>query len=227
VLAATFNPAASPDSFVVSDSLRAAYLTTATRPMHDVPLDSARITEGRFASFNTPGAPAGAVKLGGDWVLLESGQAPSSAKRAADWLSKTDGGARVSAALVTAPSGNNGGVVWLTAHHVPVYAPPAARPYLDRVLHGHGAPVAGVSSVAHGQWLRLAGDSLWLESVDLPDLPGALVVYSPSLQWVYSASTANPLHLERIVALARSRGWMITRTGSARVPMTPFQSASR
>jgi hypothetical protein len=227
VLAATFNPAASPDSFVVSDSLRGAYLATAMRPMHDVPLDSARVIEGRFASFNTPGAPAGAVKLGREWVLLESGQAPSSAERAAGWLSKTDGGARVSAALVTAPSGNNGGVVWLTAHHVPVYAPPAARPYLEHVLRGHGAPMAGVSTVARGQWLRVAGDSLWIESVDLPDLPGALVVYSPSLQWLYSASTANPLHLDRVLALARSRGWMITRTGSARAPITPLQSASR
>jgi hypothetical protein len=38
VLAATFNPAASPDSFAVTDSLRVAYLATAVRAMHDVQL---------------------------------------------------------------------------------------------------------------------------------------------------------------------------------------------
>jgi hypothetical protein len=71
----------------------------------------------------------------------------------------------------------------------------------------------------------VAGDSLWLESVDLPDLPGALVVYSPSLHWLYGASTANPLHLDRMLALARARGWSVTRTGSARAPMVPLPGA--
>jgi hypothetical protein len=224
VLAATFNPPASPDSFVVSDSLRAAYLASSVRPMHDVPFDSARIVAGRFASFGAPGAPAGAVKLGREWVLLEPGQAPLSAERAAGWLAKVDRDGRLSAALVTAPSPNNGGVPWLTAHRVPVYAPRAARPYLDRVLRGYGAPATGVSTIARGQWLRVGGDSLWLEPVDLPDLPGALVVYSPSLQWLYEASAANPLHLDRLLALAKARGWTVVRTGSARAPMVPLPS---
>ena len=228
VLAATFNPPASPDSFVVSDSLRAAYLATAVRPMHDVPLDSARIIDGRFASFGAPGAPAGAVKLGREWVLLESGQAPLSAERAGAWLAAADRGARLSAALVTMPSSaGNGGVPWLAAQRVPIRVAPGARPYMERVLRGNGAPSSGLSTIARAQWLRVSGDSLWLEPVDLPDLPGALVVYSPSLQWVYTASAANPLHLDLMLALAKSRGWVVTRTGSARAPVVPLASAPR
>jgi hypothetical protein len=226
VLAATFNPAASPDSFAVSDSLRAAYLATATRPMHDVPLDSARILDGRFASFATPGAPAGAVKLGQEWVLLEAGQAPLSAERAAGWLAKHDSGSRLGAALVTMPAAGSGGVAWLTARRVPVHVSTGGRPFVDQVLRGHDAPAAGVITVTRGRWLHVASDSLWLESVDLPDLPGALVVYSPSLQWLYGASAANPLHLDLLLALARARGWSVTRTGSARAPMVMLPAAA-
>jgi hypothetical protein len=227
VLAATFNPPASLDSFVVSDSLRAAYLATAVRPMHDIPFDSARIIDGRVASFGAPGSPAGAVKLGREWVLLEAGQAPLSAERAASWLAKNDAGSRLSAALVTAPNGNNGGVAWLAAHHVPTHVSTGARPFVERILRGYATPMASVSTVTRGQWLRVAGDSLWLEPVDLPDLPRALVVYSPSLQWLYSASTATPLHLDLMLALARSRGWTVSRTGSARAPMVALPPAPR
>lgn len=230
VLAATFNQPASPDSFAVSDSLRAAYLTTSTRPMHDVPLDSARIVDARFASFNTPGAPAGAVKLGSEWLMLETGQAPSSAERATKWLKQTDAKGRVTGALVTMPATGNGGAPWLAMHDVSVHAAPGAMPYMDAVLRGHGAPSTNVTRVSRGTWMRVGVDSLWLEPMDLPDLPGALVAYAPSLEWVYSAAAANPLHLDLILARAREKGWRVSRFGSARgavFPLPPAQQLSR
>lgn len=227
VLAATFNPPAMPDSFVVTDSLRAAYLASSTRPMHDVPLDSARVVETRFASFNTPGAPAGAVKLGGAWLLLETGQAPSSAERAMKWLQKMDPNGRVVGALVTMPATGNGGAPWLAGHGVRVHAAPGAMPYMDAVLRGHGAPTTNVASVARGSWLRVNGDSLRLEPMDLPDLPGALVAYAPSLEWVYSAAAANPLQLDLILARAREKGWRVSRFGSARGAVSPLPSAQQ
>ncbi|HET7188518.1 MAG TPA: hypothetical protein VFI52_10200 [Gemmatimonadaceae bacterium] len=227
VLAATFNQPAMPDSFVVSDSLRAAYLDSSTLPMHEVPLDSARIVETRFASFNTPGAPVGAVKLGDRWMLLETGQAPSSAERAMKWLTKMDANARMAGALVTMPATGNGGVPWLAMHDVRVHAAPGAKPYMDAVLRGHGAPSTNVTRVSRGTWLRVGGDSLWLEPMDLPDLPGALVAYAPSLEWVYSAAAANPLQLDLILARAREKGWRVSRFGSARGAMSPLPPAQQ
>jgi hypothetical protein len=227
VVAATFNPAATPDSFVVSDSLRAAYFVAATRPMHDVPLDSARIVEARFASFNTPGAPVGAMKLGREWVLLETGQAPSSAERAVRWLESSDSGNRIAGALVTIPATGNGGAAWLSSRHTPVYVAPGAAPFVNAVLRGHAAPSAGVAAIARGRWVQVSGDSLWLEPIDLPDAPGTLVAYVPSLEWVYSASAANPLHLDLILARARTKGWHVSRFGSARAVTTMLAPAQR
>jgi hypothetical protein len=81
--------------------------------------------------------------------------------------------------------------------------------------------------VKHGEWLRAGGDSLRLESIDLPDAPGALVAYAPSLEWVYSAGAANPLYLDLILARARERGWRVSRFGSARSPVSPLPVTQR
>jgi len=84
-----------------------------------------------------------------------------------------------------------------------------------------------VTAVTEGQWLRVGGDSLRLESIDLPDAPGVLVAYAPSLAWLYSAAAANPLYLERLLAHARARGWRVSRVGSARGVLAPSLSAAR
>jgi len=225
VLTAAFNPPATADSFTVSDSLRAAYFATATRPMHEIPLDSARLIEGRFASFATPGAPAGAVKLGQQWLLLETGQAPSSAERAAAWLAAHGTGARLAGALVTLPGSGAGGASWIVRRQLPLRVGAGTAPFVAAALRGYATPAAGVSQVKEGEWLRASGDSLWLEPIDLPDAPGALVAYAPSLEWVYSAGAANPLYLDLILSRARARGWRVSRFGSARSPVTPLPPA--
>jgi hypothetical protein len=227
VVGATFNPAATPDSFVVSDSLRAAYLASARRPMHDIPLDSARLIEARVASFNTPGAPAGAVKLGREWVLLETGQASLSAERATAWLEKSGADSRIAGALVTTPAAGNGGAAWLASRHTPIHVAPGAAPLIDAVLRGSSAPAGGVTTVSRGRWLRVSGDSLWLEPIDLPDAPGSLIAYAPSLEWMYSAAAANPLYLDIMLAHARANGWHVSRYGSARGAMTALTPAQR
>ena len=227
VVAATFNPPATPDSFVVSDSLRTAYVATSTKPMHEIALDSARIVERGFVSFNTPGAPAGAVKIGARWVLLETGQAPSSAERAQAWLAAHDSGARVAAALVTMPGQGIGGAPYMARHQVPLQVGQGALPFVAAALSGYAIPHAAVTAVTEGRWLHVGGDSLRLEPIDLPDAPGALVAYAPSLEWLYSASAANPLYLDRLLAHARARGWRVSRVGSARGALAPSLSASR
>lgn len=221
VMGAQFNPPASPDSFVVSDSLRTAYLATSRRPMHDLPFDSARIVDGRFASFGTPGAPAGAVKLGGTWVLLEAGQAPLSAERAAAWLARADAGSTLGAALVTIPGTGSGGAAWLASREVRLHVAPGAVSYMDAVMRGHHTTPRDLRVETKGRWLRVDGDSLWIEPLDFADAPGALVVYSPTLGWVYSGVAANPMQNDRLLAVARTRGWRVTLVGSARGVATP------
>jgi hypothetical protein len=227
VIAATFNPPATPDSFVVSDSLHTAYLATSTRPMHEIALDSARVVEPGFVSFNTPGAPSGAVKIGARWLLLETGQAPSSAERARSWLAAHDSRAEVAGALVTMPGQGMGGASSMVGKRVPLYVGDGALPFVAAALDGYATPRAAVTAVTAGRWLRIGGDSLRLEPIDLPDAPGTLVAYAPSLKWLYSAAAANPLYLDRLLAHARARGWRVSRIGSARGALSPSLAASR
>jgi len=221
VLGAAFDSVASPDSFAVSDSLRAAYLATAVKPMHDLPLDSARMVDARLATFGAPGTPAGAVKLGQRWVLLETGQSPFSAERAAAWLERSDPGSEIAAALVTAPAAGNGGAAWLAARNVPIHASPGAMPFLATILRNHRQPATAASVVARAQWRHIGGDSLWVEPIDLPDAPGSLLVYVPSLGWAYSAMAAGPLQAEYLMRRVKDRGWTVQRIGSMRAIAVP------
>lgn len=216
VLATSFDSVAAPDSFSVSDSLVTAFFATQNRPMHDVPLDSARIVEGHFASFNAPGAPAGAVRLGRDWILLEPGQAALSAERATAWLRTADPEGRLAGALVTLPGSANGGVAWLARTGVAVHAAPGAEPYLRTILRNQGEKPGAATIVRGGRWLRTTGDSLWLEPMDLPDAPGALIVYAPSLRWAYAGMARSPFHAGLILARLRAHGWTVERLGSSR-----------
>lgn len=213
-VAAAFDAAATPDSFAVSDSLRAAFLATERRAMHDVPFDSARIVADHFVSFNAIGAPAGAVRVGGQWVLLETGQAPLSAERALQALARLDS-APVAAAVVTMTSGTNGGAAGL-AGTVPLHVAPGALPFMRIVLRNSGASESAIGADAEGRWLRIGADSLRLEPIDLPDAPGSMLVYVPSLRWVYSGMAAAPLQREYVLGWARGRGWVVERVGTIR-----------
>ena len=73
----------------------------------------------------------------------------------------------------------------------------------------------------------MSGDSLWLEPIDLPDAPGTLVAYAPSLEWIYSGPAANPLYLDLMLARARAKGWRVSRFGSARSVTTTLTPAQR
>lgn len=219
VVSADFGIAAMPDSFAVTDSLRAAYLATQRRPMHDVPYDSTRIVEGAFAAFKAFGGPAGAVKVGGRWVLLESGQSGLSAELAIGALAALDP-APVAAAVITLPAGTNGGVVALARKRLPVYAAPGAATWLGIVLRNHGA-TGGATPVTRGRWLHVGSDSLRLEPIDLPDAPGALLVYVPSLRYAFSDPAGAPLQRDYVLRRLRELGWPVERVGSSAGVATP------
>ncbi len=221
VLSVTFNPSLPADSLVLSDSVRSEYLIHARHPMADLPLSSAHMTpNGRIALFATPGAPIAAVKVGNDWVLLEPGNLPLNAERAAAWLASKDPGSRVAGAIMgtTYPSG---GASWLAKRGLPVYVASPGTMGALASLKDFGAPVSALHSVTRSQWIKLPGavrDSLWVEPIDVPNLQHALMVYSPSLHWAYSSAIGEPAQFKMVADLLRKRGWPIDVVGSPRAP---------
>ena len=230
VLSANFDAVAPADSFAISDSLRSAFLAgAANRPMWELPMDSAKVIEQRFAQFGLPGQSQAAVKIGSAWLFLEGAPVPHRSETDLQWLRSTDPRASVGALLVTAPNSGRGGAAWFTQHRLPVFVTPGAARSTAVALANWKQPNAPLTILTKPQWLRIGGDSLWVETIDLPDYPGALLAYSPSLRWVYSGLAVTPLYLDLVLARVRERGWAADRIGSVRsiVQPIPTRTASR
>jgi hypothetical protein len=221
VLSMAFDTVTTSETFAISDSLRQVYFATADRSMIDVPFDSVVVTEGTFINFRAPGAPAGAVKVGGRWVLLEVGQGELSAERALGWLARNEASAPVAAAILTATNAGNGGVTVVGRQRIPSFVAPGARPFVDRMIGNTG--IAGVTpvTITRAQWIKVGTDSLWVEPIDLPDAPRTALVYSPTLGWAYSANAAAPLQAQYVLDRIRGRGWTVTKLGSVRGVAAP------
>jgi hypothetical protein len=221
VVAASFNAILPRDSLVLGEPVRAIYLARARRPMADLPLDSARfVGNGRIAVFSAFGAPLNALKVGNGWLLIEPGDLPLNAERASAWLSSRDPGSRVIGGIVGGAT-PSGGAAWLARQHLPVYIAPAGALTTPLSLRDYGAPASASHVVTKGQWLRMDGkmrDSVWMEPIDLPNAPRSMLLYVPSMRWVYSSRIAGPAEIARVTAVARARGWTVDRVAS---PSTP------
>jgi hypothetical protein len=225
VLAANFDAAAPADSFAISDSLRAAFASTnASRPMWDVPMDSAKILEPRLARLGNLGQAQAAVKLGTRWMFLEGTGVPERNATDVQWLERADAGATVGALLITVPNVSRGGAAWFAEKKLPVYVAPGASAAMAVTLANWKQPTTASTVVARPLCVKLGGDSLWIESIDYPDLPGALIAYIPSMRWVYSGAAASTLNFDLLVARIRARGWDVERVGSLRSLAQPFPS---
>ncbi len=230
-IAIAVNVPAPADSFAIADSLVSAYLARERRPMWAVPLDSARLVDGNFATFPPFLGVAGAIQVGGQWVLLETGQAGGAAQAASEWLARQSPDAKLGAAVVTNTGTSNGGVGWLTAQGIAVHVAPGAQPLVRTVLAGAGGGDrrASVAVVRRPQWLRVGSDSLWLEPVDLPDMPGTMMVYSPTLRWLYSAAgvgrAVTQVEQDALVGRLGARGLRVEWIGNARTFRAPLTGA--
>ena len=222
------NPPIPAESLVVTDSLRAAFLAASRKPMFDLPMDSARILEQAFAVFGAPGTPTGAVKVGGRWLLVEAGTAPLSIERSVAFLRRTDPGAAIAGALITAPTGA-GGVAWLSREGVTTWVTSSARPFTAAALRGWSASTATIRPVTQNAWIRVGSDSVRVETIDLPDFPGTSLLYVPTLRWAY-AFPAGPVQMAYLIDRVRQRGWRVDRIGSVRnyvgTPVTPASAAA-
>jgi hypothetical protein len=228
-LSIAVNPSIPAESLVIADSLRSAFLAASRKPMFDLPMDSARIIDGSFAVFGTPGTPLGAVKLGGRWLFLEAGTAPLSIERSAAFLRRTTPDVAIGGALITAPTGA-GGVAWLAREKIMAWVTSPALPFTKAVLRGWPVPTSGVREVTKDAWIRVGTDSMRVETIDLPDFPGTSLVYVPTLRWAY-VFPAGPVQMDYVVAHVRQRGWHVDRIGSVRsfvgVAVTPTSALNR
>lgn len=212
VLAANFDPTFAPDSFVVSDELRQAFLDTRA-PMHDRPIDSVTVALPGLLRIHAFGFPAGAIHTGNEWVLLEAGHAPLNLDRTLDELGGHDV-QTISSAVVVAARNGNGGVARLVERGVPVYTSVAEEPFIDVMLKGYGVEKRGITVVREG--MTIANGTLRLEPIALPDYPGSLMIYAPELEWLYLPDAATALDVRIGRARAAELGWTVSVVGTAR-----------
>lgn len=224
-LAITVNAPAPADSFAIADSTVAGYLATQRAPMWDVALDAAPLVGQDFVSLPPFTGVGGAVRVGGVWVLLETGQAGGAARNTAAFLARS--GTGVGAGIVTMPTPGNGGVTWFAEQRLPLLVAPGAAPIVRQIL-GDAATRARATTITGSRWVRVGTDSLWLERLELPDAPGALAVYSPTHRWLYSGLlVGRPMlrsELDALIARLRARGLPVEWVGNPRAiraPVTP------
>lgn len=216
LLQAVINAPAPADSFAISDSLATAYLATEVRPMWRVALEGvAKIEQEHFATFSPLTGNMGAVRVGGQWVLLEAGQAVGAMELVADWLGRNGGGSPIGGVIAANIWTGNGGVPWFTQRRLPVLAAPGAMGTLRTITKG----AAGVTAIDTPRWVRIGNDSLWLEPVSAPDFSRTVAVYSPTHRWLWMVFAGSPFHTveqDAIIRRLEARGLPVELIGGLR-----------
>jgi hypothetical protein len=191
----TVNAPAPADSFAIPDSSVARYLATERRPMWQVSLDSVQLVENAFANFPPFIGSIGAVRIGGQWVLLETAQTDGAVGIVHDWLTKQTG-AGAAVAIVARPVSGNGGVRWFAAKQRPLYVTPGAASSVRRMISATNgvAAAARTTVISKTQWVRIGSDSVLITPFEVPDFGVTLAVYSPTLRWLYTPFVGVPTY---------------------------------
>lgn len=221
VLSAVVNAAAPADSFAISDSLVRAYREgPAAKAMWDVSaaaVDSAttRSADGNFiTAFPLWLGSEGAVKIGGRWMMLQSGVGRGVPAKVAEWAARHSADTPLGGVFASTPA--NGGLPWMLAQRHTVVAAPSLRAYLPAILHG---PIpSSVTMVSAARWVRIGSDSVWVEPLPGGDLPGAMTIYSPTLRWLYHPAATTPAgraHESDLIARLSARGMSVALLGGS------------
>jgi len=221
VLSLVVNAAAPADSFAISDSLVRAYREgPAAKAMWDISaaaVDSGttRSADGNFiTAFTFWLGSEGAVKIGGRWMMLQSGVGRGVPAKVAEWAARHTADTPLGGVFATTTS--NGGLSWMLAQRHVVVAAPSLRPYLPAILHG---PIpASVTMVSAARWVRIGSDSVWVEPLPGGELPGSMIIYSPTLRWLYSPSATTPAgraHEADVIARLSARGMSVALLGGS------------
>lgn len=220
---ADFTPEFSADSFAIPDSLRSAYGTSAAaRPMHEARLvENVRNPDEGVFLFEPPfGVPVGVATTSEGSVLLGAGRAPFNYDHAVEVLGH-NGVAQPSFLLVARKMAGNGGVVRAAELGVPILASVASRPFVRRVLDNHGYGDVAIEVVDRTRSIGAGLTALEIEPIDLPDVPGAVMVYRASSGWLWVPDAAGPLHLRLARERAASLGWDVRMIGWQRQAWEP------
>ncbi len=218
VLSEAVNAPSPADSFYIADSTRLRFLADQRRPMWQVSMDSASIVAGSFATFPPGAGSSGAVLVGGRWVLLETAQHVGVVERIDRWLATKTPASPLGLGIVTRPAPSNGGARWFANRQLPIIASAGTATALPSVLRAPAA-VAKVRIANASQWVKVGSDSLWLERLELPDNPGTIAVYSPTLRWFYAALMGNPAYqpdYDAAIARLLARGLAVEWVGGPR-----------
>lgn len=206
------------DSITVPDALRARYLAEQRRAMFDAPVDSVAVSPEGFARFGVPGTPLGALRARQGWLLLGSGAAPLITERAVARLRES--GVPIAAAVLgTMSVSGAGGAPSLARAGIPLLAAATARPFLAAMFAHQGSETRGITWITAGGWRIVAGDSLWLQPIDLPDAEGGLLAWDPARRWLYAGDAPGPAHVRGALAVAAERRWPVERVLVRGAPM--------
>lgn len=216
IVRAVANAEAPADSFPMTAELAARYLAEDRRPMWRVTDDTlAKRVDEHFATFGPWYGSAGAIEIGGRWVVLETAQSPGAAALLEQSLQRLVPGAPLAAGIMTITRTSNGGVPWFTGRRLPVFIAPGAAAMVRAMPGG----LTGAAVIDRPRWVHLGSDSLWLEPVSVPDMPGTMAVYSPTLRWLYAPFVGSPTHapeLGELIAGLERRGLRVERLGGPR-----------
>jgi len=225
IISAEYNVPLPEDSVAVSDSLRRRYMAEQHRAMFDLAIDSLHTSAEGFTTFAVPGAPLGTVQQPAGWLLYGSGVAPMLADRAVARLRAT-GQPIVSAIVGTMTVLGAGGAPALARAGIPIVAAEDARTFLAAMFRQQRVPLRGITWVSRPGWQVIAGDSLWLEPVDMPDDDGGLLVWDPTRRWLYAGDNVGPVQIRTALRVAASRHWPVDRVLVRGAP-TPIADVRR
>ena len=218
VQSAVFGADIAADSFAIAEDLRDRYWASkAPLPMHEG-IDVMGTTEAAPGLLTLQagfGMPAGAVELGDGWLMLNAGQAPYNYDQAVDALAG-GGVEELTGVLVAEARGGNGGVVRAAQQRRALFVSRSAEPFVRTILRNAGASQATVDVVSTGRTLGRGVERVVLEPIDLPDVPGSLLLFKPSIGWLYVPEGTDPLHLRMARERARALGWNVEVVGGPR-----------
>ena len=200
-----------PDSFAINSELRQAYWSSpAPLPMHEGRSIEERtlVNPGR-ASLQPPfGFPSGAVAAGDGWMVLGAGQTPFNWEQGIGALEEL-GVAPVTSVLVGEGSTGNGGVRAAAALELPIYVSVAAEPFVVTMLEEAGLSSRTVVRIDRETVIGQGNSEVRLAPVDLPDVPGSVMLHRPSTGWLHVPGGRGALSLRLAHERAAELGWNV------------------
>jgi hypothetical protein len=217
VLSIELNPEFAPDSFEVAANTRASYFQTAARPMHETRgITATQVVEPGLVVNEGFGFPAGAVEVGGEWLMIGAGQASYNFRMGVEAL--TSAGVRtIAGVLALTASTGNGGVLAAADAGLPIYVSPASEPFVRKMLEGSTRHDAEIIRVPTGGFaIEFGEERLQLKPIDLPNVAGSVMLYRPETGWLYLPDAVEDLDMRIGQQQAQQADWDIRSTGNAR-----------